>query len=266
MEFVKTLVTPELALQLLEANKNNRRIKTPRLLQYTQEILKGNWKPDTGETIKISKTGRILDGQHRLMAVVKAKIPVHFHIVYGVEDNVFDVLDTGSMRNATDVFYIKGIKNQNTIPSIIATYNLLTKGFSSSGQVNHRATNAELLDQYFSFEMFWQVTTTRTIAWYQAFAKILPPSAIGGLYSLFYDISPDQAEEFFNQLCTGQNISNNMIAMLRQKLMRDKMSPKKMPLAIRYGLIIKTWNFYRKGIQKNLLKFDLQLEGFPKPI
>jgi hypothetical protein len=72
--------------------------------RYAQDILAGRWKEDTGEVIKVSKSGIVLDGQHRLYAIVKANTPIFLHIAYGIDDSVSDVLDTGSVRSASDVF------------------------------------------------------------------------------------------------------------------------------------------------------------------
>ena len=104
LEFKKELITPSRAKELLEANINNRRVKNEVVNRYAQDILAGRWKEDTGEVIKISKSGIVLDGQHRLYAIVKSNTPIFLHIAYGVDDSVSDVLDTGSVRSATDVF------------------------------------------------------------------------------------------------------------------------------------------------------------------
>ncbi|WP_372938909.1 hypothetical protein, partial [Seonamhaeicola sp.] len=87
-----------------------------------------------------------------------------------------------------------------------------------------------------------------------------------GLYALFCDRNEAYAEDFMNQLCTGQYLTNVTISLLRQKLMQDKMTQKRLPLNIRYSLILKTWNFYRKKKEVKLLKFDLSVEDFPPPL
>ncbi len=263
IEFKKQLVTPTIAKQYLESNVSNRRIKTPVLLQYANDMANGKWKEDTGELIKVSKSGIILDGQHRLMAVVKSNKPINFHLAINLNDDVFDVLDTGSARNATDTFKVKGIKQENVIPAIISMYNLLLNGKKIGVHKNHKSTNATILEQYYLDEIFWQNIARQTRSWYLSFAKILPPSYIGGFYAFFLKLNEDKANSFLNQLTTGVGISNETVSLLRNKLMQDKMSARKMPPNLKMALIIKAWNFFVKCQTVKILKFDTIRDEFP---
>ena len=263
INFKKLLVTPSFAKELLEANISNRRVKSPVFLQYANDMLHNRWKEDTGELIKISKTGVVLDGQHRLLAVIKSGVSIYFHFAFDLEDNVFDVLDTGSSRNATDVFRVKGIKQENTIPSIISMYNLLVSGKKAGIQKNYKSTNAVLIEQYYEDENFWQNIARKSHSYYLAFAKILPPSYIGGFYAYFNKLNEEKSEEFFNQLATGISITNDSISLLRNKLMQDKMSLRKMPPTLKIALIIKAWNYFVKGQTVKILKFDPIRDEFP---
>jgi hypothetical protein len=263
IQFNKQLVTPSTAKQYLEANISNRRIKEPIVAQYANDMANGRWKEDTGELIKISKTGTILDGQHRLMAVIKSNKAINFHFATNLNDEIFDVLDTGSSRNATDAFKVKNIKHDNLIPSIIAMYNLLNLGRRAGVQKKDKATNAILLEQYYENETFWQNIAKQSHYMYKSFAKILPPSFIGGFYAYFIKLNPEKATEFMTQLATGSEVKNEVINMLRNKLMQDKMSPRKMTITLKMALIIKTWNLYIKGQTVKLLKFDSVRDEFP---
>ena len=269
METVKIktqLITPSIAKSLLERNVSNRRINEGRLLAYTKDMINGKWKEGTAEPIKISKTGIILDGQHRLLAIVKSNCSILCHVAENLEDAVFDVLDTGKSRNASDCFNVAGVKMSNTLPSIIAHYNLLQEGKKVGQQRSGKATNAELLDQYYEDELFWQNVGRTTTNWYIAFAKILTPSMIGGFYAHLYKINPIKAELFMSQLCTGSDINNQTINLLRTKLMQDKMSPRKMPPTLKMALIIKTWNNFINGTEVKILKFDTVRDDFPTAI
>lgn len=252
-----------MAQVMLKNNKGNRAVRYTKVLQYAKDIKEGRWKSDTYEFIKISKTGKILDGQHRLIAVVKASIPVWFHVAEDCDDNIFDVLDTGTQRNACDVFTITGVKNSNVIPSVIAKYNQIRIGRKFT-QIHERATNAVLLEQYFEDEEFWQYVIKGTMNYYKHFAKILSPSIIGGFYSYFLKIDNDKAEEFISQLCTGVNVNNRVMHLLRQKLMADKVSSKKMNMGTKMALIIKAWNYFIEDKEPKILKYDNEREDFPK--
>ena len=127
MEFKKILVTPALAKDYLQANIMNRQLRGNIVLDYATQMQKGLWKSDTGECIKISKEGVILDGQHRLNAVIKANIPVYFHVAIGLDESVFDVIDTGKLRSSSDIFTISKVKYASATAAIISQYYLIKK-------------------------------------------------------------------------------------------------------------------------------------------
>jgi hypothetical protein len=266
--YTEELITPTRASQILEANIKNRDIRQPRVDKYANDIISGRWKEGTGESIKISKTGIVLDGQHRLHAIIKANKAVVMLVISGIEDSVFDVIDTGSSRNATDVFKIADVKNSSTIPSIIATFNLLEGGKKIGAQVSQKSTNAMLMEQYQKDEHFWQWVARDARVMYHSFARILSPSFLGGFYAHFHKLNPVKAELFMMQLTTGIGVENNIINLLRNKLIQDKMSPRKMPPNLKMALIIKAWNYFVKGDggSVKLLKFDTIRDEFPKAI
>jgi hypothetical protein len=267
MQFKKQLITPAIAKKYLELNLNNRRPKKAVLLRYTNEMIEGRWKEDTGEVIKISKKGIVLDGQHRLMAVVKSGVSINFHLAIDVEDSVFDVLDTGSLRNASDAFEIKGINQQSSIPSIISTYLIFKENKNKGSQKQQRATTAELLKAYYEREVFWQGIGKKSHNWYITIGKILPPSIIGGLYAVFTEINETDAQDFFERLCTGFNIlEGDSIGLLKNKLVQNHTSVRKMKTYERNALIIKTWNYHRNKETVKLLKFNTIQEAFPFPL
>ena len=265
MEFQKVLVTPEIAKGYLSKNKNNRRFKNPTVSRYSDDMQNGRWKENTGELIKISKNGNVLDGQHRLLAVVQSNTSIYFHFAFDVSEDVFDVLDTGSLRSSIDGFYIKGIKNATSLPSIISLhYNLLNGGKSKDAQKNNKLTNSEVLSKYYENTFLWDSVARKTMAWYQSFAKILTPSIIGGIYSLARNVDEVKADSFMDELCTGADISNNVVNILRNTLMKDKISLRKMPMPLKLALIIKCWNFYKEDITPKILKWDSSSEKFPQ--
>jgi hypothetical protein len=266
IQFIEMLVTPELAKHYLAQNIANRRPKTPRVLLYSKEMKEGRWKASTAETIKIASSGRVLDGQQRLMAIIHSGCSINFHIAFNLDESVFSVLDTGSSRNSSDTFRAAGVKNDNSIPSIIAHYNLMCSNAISKGQVNNKSTNSELLEQYYLDPEKWQRIANHSRNWYMNFAKILQPSYFGGFYALFSELDSEIAFSFFQQLATGSDIKNSSINLLRNKLMQDKTSLRKMTPSLKMALIIKTWNYFIKGEEPKILKFTPMLDEYPKPI
>jgi hypothetical protein len=266
MEFKKVLITPDYARKILKTNKSNRVLRMPTILRYSKDMSNGNWKTDTAETIKISDEGNLIDGQHRLHAVIHSNQSIFFHVAYNIDRDVFKYLDTGASRSASDIFKIDGIKNAHSVTSIIQTYNRLKISGLRTLQKNQNLTNAELLDVYYENPEYWQYVCRKSDSWYDSFAKILSQSTIGGFFALFNDINKDDSENFVNQLCTGHNITNQTIELLRKRLIQEKISIKKTSPLIRNSMILKTWNLFRKNESVKVLKFDPEKESLPKPI
>ncbi len=258
------LISPAYANELLEKNTTNRKPNKDFVFRYANDMKENRWNEGTADTIKIANDGTIIDGQHRLMAVVMSKKPIYFLVAKGVEKSVMSVIDTGKSRNATDVFAINQIDNYNKIPSIISLYESIKMGHSYSTSTSKRSlTNDVLLTLYNKNPMYWQDVAKKTSRWYKMFSKIIQPSVIGGMYSVFYDIDPDMAESFFDMLTTGIDVNNKSIIMLRNKLIQDKTSVRKMRHSIKIALIIKVWNFYRADTEVKVLKYNPDVEEFP---
>jgi len=111
---MKTTITPEMAEKLLENNSHNRKLNIRRLNKFKRDIINGMWLYN-GESIIVSKTGKLIDGQHRLVAVVETGIPIETNLVDDVDDvvdgiDIFAVTNTEN-RSLADVLYIEGFKD-----------------------------------------------------------------------------------------------------------------------------------------------------------
>ena len=72
------LVTPVMAAQWLSDNPHNRAIREERVLELSEKIHQGNWKPNP--PIEVFDTGRLWNGQHRLSAIVRTGIAVEMRV------------------------------------------------------------------------------------------------------------------------------------------------------------------------------------------
>ena len=93
-----TTITPEQAEDLLLRNDHNRSIETARVLQYAQDLRRGEWQIN-GEAIKVADTGRLLDGQHRLMAILEADTPMTTLLITGMPETTQETMDQGRPRS-----------------------------------------------------------------------------------------------------------------------------------------------------------------------
>lgn len=104
MQLEFRIVTPESAADLLaHHNPINRRLNAPHVQFLAREMERGTFRADNGDSIRIDKDGNIIDGQHRLAAVVRVGKPVVMLFAVGIDRETFSTIDTGKRRTAQDV-------------------------------------------------------------------------------------------------------------------------------------------------------------------
>lgn len=95
-------ISPETAKLWLEmANRTNRPMRTMHVSDLAQSIRKGQWR-QTHQGVAFSADGELLDGQHRLAAIVEAGIPVAMWVWRGMHQSTMGVIDTGLKRSLSD--------------------------------------------------------------------------------------------------------------------------------------------------------------------
>lgn len=107
MRFEMVKITPEMAVEMLSKNQVNRNISPSRVRQYALDMKKKRWQAN-GEAIKFNTKNELIDGQHRLSAIIKAGIPVTMAVLYDVEDDI-SIYDRGRNRSVTDTLILEGM-------------------------------------------------------------------------------------------------------------------------------------------------------------
>lgn len=232
-------ITPEIAKTMLGENVNNRRISRDNVNLFAREIRNGEWRFN-GEAIKFGKDGRLLDGQHRLLAVIAADKPLTTLVIRGLEDETQQTMDSGKTRTLGDVLTLRGEKN------------------STRGEI------ISFIDQ--TPQLADVLAASR--AFRSQSGDMLTSSMFASLWWTFAHIDTDAANRFFMSLASGANLqADDPILILRNTLMAQ---PHKAGRSARdnrvriAALTIKAWNKWRKGKPLRQLKFSAG-ESFPTP-
>jgi hypothetical protein len=109
-------VTPELAKEWLEQNTGNfRSVDKSRVENYAAEMAAGRWDLN-GETIKFN--GNVLiDGQHRLLAAIKAGVAFESVVINGLSSDAMHI-DRGKPRSIGQWLAHAKIKNAHNVAAI----------------------------------------------------------------------------------------------------------------------------------------------------
>jgi hypothetical protein len=111
-------ITPDKAAEMLAANTANRPLSRTTVRAFAEAMRRGDWLV-THQGIAFDSDGALVDGQHRLAAVIEAELPVEMTVFTDVEPHTFDVLDTGKRRNAADVLAIEGEKSTTLLAAMV---------------------------------------------------------------------------------------------------------------------------------------------------
>jgi len=131
------LITPESAKELLKLNVSNRPLNKVTVDWYAKQMTNGQWTI-SGQTISISDKNTLIDGQHRLAALVKSGKEIMFNVAYNVPFQSFVNYDSVRSRGLSDVFAIENIPNYKNISAIISKYNaFMTGNMSNMGFSDH---------------------------------------------------------------------------------------------------------------------------------
>ncbi|MEU9796833.1 hypothetical protein AB0E27_40915 [Streptomyces sparsogenes] len=120
-------VTPELAEAWLAKNKKNRPLSRQSVIQLARAIERGEWRL-THQGIAFDEDDVLIDGQHRLAAVLKAGMAVRMAVTYGVPRDAFTVMDTGRKRTGRDALALKGETNATHLAAALRGLHLYLNG------------------------------------------------------------------------------------------------------------------------------------------
>lgn len=205
--FTLELITPARAEKMLKQNKVNRPISSGTVVAYANDIKAGRWDTDTTACIAFDKNGGMVDGQHRLKAIILANVPVLMWICRGVGDKV--VFDSGRTRTLSDYMKI----NHSELESIYHSTRTLSVIryliVKIDNRSNHRVSQHELEEFVFEhkkdFDDFFSVINPSLTA-----PKISITVVLVSMYMAYMSgVSLDDLSHFYRVLRDGMSESSN---------------------------------------------------------
>lgn len=112
IETVLETVTPEIAAEYLTHNTSNRRMRQQWVDYLARAIEDGDWFV-THQGIAFNCDGTLQDGQHRLLAIIKAGKPVQMMVTRGLPSEAMQAVDNGARRTDADAFKLLGFDFDN---------------------------------------------------------------------------------------------------------------------------------------------------------
>lgn len=253
-------ITPKIAANLLELNFKNRPLKESALRKYSKAISQGCWRLN-GETIVISESNSLLNGQHRLNACLRVGKPFETIVVWGVSDDAFTTIDDVTRRSGGDTLSIAGAKNAKKLAAVLKFIEEYKNGRLASpvNYSNHEYPG--LLDKYPEAESSVRKCSSPE-------TNLLPFRVLAGCHYLFSEKDKTLADLTLDQLVKAEGIyAGDPMYVLRHRLEKDLRSKTgRGDHLYCAAMFIKAWNAQRANKKIGSLRWITEgkaRESFP---
>ena len=269
MNFITEKISPQKAREFLATSRGNRPISTVTVNKYASVMKNGGWLLN-GQCIIFDTEGHLMDGHHRLNAVIKASTPVPFGVLRGVPSVSFTTIDCGRQRTAGHVLAMSGVKNYNSVCAISTAVHVLRMtgrlSENNSGFSNGRFSNSDKYDFYmtdpdgFQKAHLFSAMMTRK-------GKVVSGSWTGAIYYFLlndghYDRT--EVEPFFDCLFSLESSAIPVAALLRKNILRVTLSGKRMTAEYLWAWLAKAWNYYVDGKAPKRINYYPNTEEIPR--
>ncbi len=264
-------VTPELADKYLGTMTQNRVLRDNRVMQWVTIITEGEWKL-TNDAISFDTNGHLINGQHRLAAIVVAEIAVPLIVVRGLPVDVQDVMDSGLTRKLSDALQLRGETDCFVKASALRWIARLDYIEAEDGAtVNYYRNNSgpsvsqllHLFDR--QAEAIAEVLPTSR----RAKATLGLPAGVIAVMVRQRELDPEDFEAFWAGAVDGVGLeSGDGRLALRNYLLSPTRSGTRRLDYLQLAYVTKAWNHWRDGNPVHNLKWNFggaHSERFPIP-
>lgn len=105
------VITPEIAEKYLALNTENRPLRAPYAMSLAKSMSDGQWTFTPDPICFRKNDGILMNGQHRLHAIVTSGRPQAMFVVWGLSEDAWARMDRGAKRTSGDEFARRGFAN-----------------------------------------------------------------------------------------------------------------------------------------------------------
>ena len=244
-----TKITPKLAAEMLAHNVRNRRSQRVTVSHYARQMTEGLWEVN-GDAIRFAEDGTLLDGQHRLAAIVQSGMTIESWVGRGFTMDAQKTMDQQRKRTAGDILGMYGIAAGNRVAAIVRMVNRWEGGERSIyGFTGSQAmlSAAEVLDIAQKDEIYEESAKVQNHPDLHAMAQ---GRVLGSLFVLTSRVDVDLCEHFFDRLASGAGLAeNDPILTLRRYWTRAKSTRSQAAVGITLMAGVRAWNALAEGRQ-----------------
>lgn len=258
-------ITPDMARSWLDSNVKNRKQRRDGIEAYARDIRDGNWLL-TGDSLKFDWYGNLIDGQHRLEAIVLANREITTVVVWGVDPKAQDRVDTNILRQFRDQLRLRNVDHADIIAPMLRRIILWDEPYNERVQFNrNRVTAAELEAAFLKHKDNVQ----ECAAYVAPFAKRADVSAslLAFIFWILRSANDAEARDFVKKMSTGADLGEkNPIYVLRDRITKSKKNNRAtIAQAEALWLAMFAWNAWMEDREvSRLLLPGMSNEEFPR--
>jgi hypothetical protein len=260
-------ITPDVASEMLDLNtKGQRTISRDAVERYATDMVTMDWLFN-GAAILISNTNELLDGQHRLSAIIESGESQVVLIVRGIDPKAMTTIDAGRKRSYADSLKIRGFANHTAVAAINARVwywfhgNYGTRGVARVGDPKYLSSTPSNAQKDFWMDLVEKAydITIPHAATFANRAYGLRRGISTGTYGLAWvilsGVDKDLREQFFHELLVESESSKSgyPIVALTNRLGRLRPREEFSPVD-QLDALFTTYNFWVAG--KELLTLN----------
>lgn len=259
-------ITPDLATSILDGNTQNRNIRQAVVDRYASDMQRGTWDGENGQSVVLSPDGCVIDGQHRLWAIVDSGITQRMLVVSNVPMHAQVNMDTQAKRTFGDVLKLRGESQSIELAAVVRRVALWQAGYRKSGKAYSPSHN-ELLAMLDSWP---GLRHSISVALAARRVLAIPGSVLGLCHWLFDELDPEDCDHFF-ALIRGEHEGlpkRHPVRVLHETMARISGPRARVAHDVATAYVIKAWNAYRDGREIGLLRYrpgGANPEPFPEP-
>lgn len=252
MEKVEVLnIGPKEAAEMIKMNTENfRKVDHATVDKYAKEMARGEWHFN-GETIKIDNNV-LLDGQHRLLAILKSGSTIKTIVVTGVDNGSFSTIDRGKGRTIAQWCSYNGLRHANTVAAAAK----LCVGYNKGLWPNMSIQPSEVLDsEIMDFITINSYTLQESSSLAVKANNVSPGSTLSAILHIGCGgKNPKDVEVanwFIKALASGENLDNSDAVFHYRNRVLNQTQSKQTSLYMKRMLLTIAWN---KTVQGELCK------------
>lgn len=256
-------IGPKEASDLMKNNVSNRPLNVRYAKQIADAIKRSEWAVN-GDAIRVSETGRLLDGQHRLSAVITAQTAIQTLVIRGLPNDVFDTIDQGARRTTGQILSVGGVKHANVIASAARLLHKWLKHGDPYNQSPETIATTRQVERLFS-DRPDLASHASWVSQHKKTRRLLNPGLAVFLRAAFFPHDQQKAEEFFELLDSGLNITaGSPVYHLRERLSAaseaSSRAQARMPPFFKCALAFKAFRKFCAGDTVAVLRVPLDLD------